>query len=128
MYSKLRLSELQKCQVKTKHHLFFIELTKILELANFRFRPNFRFLTVYLCCLSPGEYFTVFTDYDSRMLTDVFITTNSDSFEFQVKACTGAVVAITTANTEQEENEYFIVIGDSNNQQTTVQQRQQKQG
>ena len=70
----------------------------------------------------------MFTDYDSRMLTDVFITTNSDYFEFRVKACMGAIVAIVTPNTREEENEYFIVIGDSNNQQSTVQQRQNSEG
>ena len=42
MYSRLRLFELKNTKFKTKHHLF-IELSKILEVANFRFLANFRF-------------------------------------------------------------------------------------
>ena len=48
MCSKLRLFELKNTNFETKHIIFFIKLTKVLEVANFRFLVNFRFLTVCL--------------------------------------------------------------------------------
>ena len=52
MYSKLRLFELKNTILRQKHH-FFIKLTKVLEVANFRFLANFKFLT--LICLEKAE-------------------------------------------------------------------------
>ena len=46
MYSKLKLSELKSTTFKTKKIIFFIKLTKVLEVANFIFLANFRFLTL----------------------------------------------------------------------------------
>ena len=47
MYSRLRLFELKKQnKLKTKHNFFFIELSKLLEVLNFTFLGNFRFLTL----------------------------------------------------------------------------------
>ena len=46
MYSKLKLSELKNTNFKTKHH-FLYKLTKVLEVASFRFLANFRFLTLH---------------------------------------------------------------------------------
>ena len=43
MYSKLRFFYLKNTKFKTNHH-FFIELSKILLVVNFRFLANFRFL------------------------------------------------------------------------------------
>ena len=54
MYSKLKLSELKNTNFKTKHH-FLYKIVKVLEVANFTFLANFRFLTLYLetfCLLS----------------------------------------------------------------------------
>ena len=70
----------------------------------------------------------MFTPYDQRMLTDTMLSTQNQHFQFRVKACSGAAVAIATANTEEGENEYFVVIGDDNNRRTTVQQRQSNDG
>ena len=36
MFSRLRLFELKNTKFKTKYH-FFIEISKVLEVANFRF-------------------------------------------------------------------------------------------
>ena len=47
MYNKLRFFELKNTKFKTNHN-FFIELSKVLEMGNFRFLANFRFLTLYL--------------------------------------------------------------------------------
>ena len=47
MFSRLRLFELKNTKFKTIHH-FFIELSKDLEVVNFRFLANFRFLTIPL--------------------------------------------------------------------------------
>ena len=43
MYSKLKLSELKNTNFKAKKIVFFIKLTKLLEVA------NFRFLTLQAC-------------------------------------------------------------------------------
>ena len=53
MYSKLKLSELKNTNFKTKHH-FFYKIVKVLEVANFTFLANFRFLT-----LTSFIYFTI---------------------------------------------------------------------
>ena len=45
MYSSLRFFELKNTKFKTKNH-FFTELSKDLEVANFRFLVNVRFLTL----------------------------------------------------------------------------------
>ena len=45
MYSKLKLSELKNTNFKTKHH-FLYKIVKVLEVANFTFLANFRFLTL----------------------------------------------------------------------------------
>ena len=45
MYSKLRLLEL-KNTILRQNIIFFIKLTKVLEVANFRFLANFKFLTL----------------------------------------------------------------------------------
>ena len=47
MYSKLWLFELKNNQFVDKNIIFFIKLTKVLEVENFRFLANFRFLTSY---------------------------------------------------------------------------------
>ena len=52
MHKKSRFFELQYTKFKTKH-LFFIELTEVSEMANFRLLANFRFtvtLTLYPVC------------------------------------------------------------------------------
>ena len=49
MYSRLRLFELKITKFKTKHHFFYIELSKVLEMGNFRFLANFRVL--YSICV-----------------------------------------------------------------------------
>ena len=46
MYSKLRLFELKNANFQTKHH--FLHKIKVLEVVNFRFLANFRFLTLIL--------------------------------------------------------------------------------
>ena len=46
MYSKLKLSELKNTNFKTKHH-FLYKFVKVLEVANFTFLANFRFLTLH---------------------------------------------------------------------------------
>ena len=48
MYSKLKLSELKNTNFKTKHH-FLYKIVKVLEMANFTFLANFRFLTLPCC-------------------------------------------------------------------------------
>ena len=45
MYSTLRFLELKNTKLKTNHD-FFIKLSKVLEVQNFRFLANFRFLTL----------------------------------------------------------------------------------
>ena len=55
MYSKLKLSELKNTNFKTKHH-FLYKIVKVLEVANFTFLANFRFLTLIL--LSGASSFT----------------------------------------------------------------------
>ena len=45
MYSKSRIFELKNTKFKIKH-FFFIDLSKDLEVVNFRFLENFRFLTL----------------------------------------------------------------------------------
>ena len=45
MYSRLKLIGLKNTKFKTKRHIF-IELSKVLEVVNFRFLANFRFLTL----------------------------------------------------------------------------------
>ena len=45
MHSKLRLLELKNSKYKTKH-LFSKNYSRFLEVANFRFLVNFRFLTL----------------------------------------------------------------------------------
>ena len=46
MYSRLRHFELKNTEFETKL-FFFIELSKVLEVANFRFLAHFRILTLY---------------------------------------------------------------------------------
>ena len=45
MYSKFRHFELKYMKFKTNHP-FFIELSKVSEVVNFRFLANLRFLTL----------------------------------------------------------------------------------
>ena len=47
MYNKLRLFQLKNTNFETKTSFFFIKLTNALEVANFRFMANFRFLTLH---------------------------------------------------------------------------------
>ena len=45
MQGKFRLFELKNTKLKIKHN-FFLEFTKVLEVANIKFPANFRFLTL----------------------------------------------------------------------------------
>ena len=58
MYSKLKLSELKNTNFKTKHH-FLYKIVKVLEVANFTFLANFRFLTLPYYNLSHFSMFSM---------------------------------------------------------------------
>ena len=45
MYSRLRFFELKNTSVR-QNIIFFIELSKVLEVVNFRFLANFKFVTL----------------------------------------------------------------------------------
>ena len=57
IYSRSRLFELKNTKFK-KHNIvfFFIELSKVFQVANFRFLSNFTFLTLNSCYLHKGGF------------------------------------------------------------------------
>ena len=59
-----------------------------------------------------GDFYTTFSKYDNRQLTEVLLTTDNTYLEFSLRACHSAIIAL--GNGTDFDSGYYLVIGKDN--------------